>query len=295
MSKNDSLPRRTLEELIQIHRLEPAIANLVVEGPSDQDLFDWFLSKAGVSAVVYPIESFDVDPGYVLSLELDDNNRGRVIALARMLSERLPQAARCHCVVDKDVDEYIEHSHEYPRLSRTDFTCMEMYTYDPSVLGKFFTLQVRRLKATADDVLNAMTPALVDLFILRLASRRRAWTISMIEWHRLLKLTGNIVALDFVTFTTRCLTKSGMTAIAKEFDDEIARVRMLIGEERREFIHGHDFTTMLAWYLRQHKGCGRLNVDELQRALYTAVEFEEIRQTSLFQEVLEALRTQQPA
>ena len=82
------IPKRTLQELAAIHRREPTCRDVIVEGPSDRSLIDWFLSESRVNgATVYDIGSFEVDKALVLARGLEDNGKGRVITFAYELEK----------------------------------------------------------------------------------------------------------------------------------------------------------------------------------------------------------------
>ncbi len=281
-TKSATLPKRTLEELVQIHKLEPTTADLVVEGPSDQDLLEWFCHRQELDVVVYTIDSFEVGAAAVLELGLEDNNRGRVVSLAKAAAELMPSSAKILCVVDKDFDDLIETPHTYPTLVKTDYSSMEMYAFNESALGKFLTLQVRKLKKVAQKILDDLAPVLRQLFACRLANKLTSLGLSAVEWHKLLKIKASGVTFDVATFCKRSLQKSGQTDHADKFETARAQAFVRLVGDVRNFINGHDFTVMLAWYLKHHSGCGRRDETEVQRQLYTALEHTELSAAPLF-------------
>ena len=88
MSQPRPLPRRTLQELHAIHRFNEHLRDVIVEGISDKAIIEWFLEASGKENFeVYEVSSFEVDPQVVLSYGFQDNNRGRVIAIAYHLAK----------------------------------------------------------------------------------------------------------------------------------------------------------------------------------------------------------------
>ncbi|HEY6331243.1 MAG TPA: hypothetical protein VI756_18090, partial [Blastocatellia bacterium] len=141
--KERSRPRapesRRVEELIVRYKLEPTLNDVYVEGPADARLIDWFLSENDLEDVaVYDISTVHLPAETLLERGLPDNNKGRVIALAEMLEPHISQrTGQTTCVVDQDLDIVLEKTREHELLVLTDYTCLEMYSYDVDSLNKF--------------------------------------------------------------------------------------------------------------------------------------------------------------
>ncbi len=124
MPGQNQLPRRTLEELVVIHSVEPDIHDVIVEGASDQNIVEWFLLENGrTKSAVYEVGLFEIDPDAVKSLGLQDNNKGRVITIADAVAKLCGKNPRITCVADRDLDKVLETEHNFPSLLITDYAC----------------------------------------------------------------------------------------------------------------------------------------------------------------------------
>src|SRR5436309_32108 len=127
-------PRRTVQELLTLHELNPDLSDVFTEGPSDRGLIRWFLDDLELrSVVVYDISVVDLPPDQLVELGQENNNRGRVIALA-LLCAMLTQS-QLACVIDIDLDLLLGRNvPNTPLLLTTDYSCMEMYACNTKVL-----------------------------------------------------------------------------------------------------------------------------------------------------------------
>src|SRR5450432_1487323 len=122
MRPNSVLPRRNLRELTAIHKLEPSTHDVVVEGMRDRALIEWFLTENGrKDFVVYEINLFEIAPEWIFARRLEDNNRGRVITMAQILSAELPASASLTLIADRDFDFALNIEHVCRLLLLTDY------------------------------------------------------------------------------------------------------------------------------------------------------------------------------
>jgi len=85
--------RRKLDEIIARYDLNPSFCDVYVEGDSDRGILESFFEDLGnLEVVVYDIDTVEIPSAVLRELGLENNNRGRVIALARALYERLERS-----------------------------------------------------------------------------------------------------------------------------------------------------------------------------------------------------------
>ena len=150
--------KRTIAELIARYQLEPTLRDIYVEGELDKGVFNWSLGADERSrATIYEISTVEMPTEEILRLGLHDNNRGRVITLAHILGQHLPHnSAQITCVVDTDLDSILGVEHRHDFLLLTDYTCLEMYLYNPHTIHKFLQVAIHNFPKPAEVVLQEL-------------------------------------------------------------------------------------------------------------------------------------------
>ncbi len=291
MPAQTQLPRRTLEELVAIHSVERDIHDVIVEGPSDQNIVEWFLSENGrTNCAVYEVGLFQVDPHDVLSLGLEDNNRGRVISVADTIDKRCGQNSRVTCVADRDFDEVLETEHNYRSLLITDYACMLMYTFNRKVLSKYIRFRLRGFKKSANQVIREISEALQILFAVRLAKHVLRLGLKTVKWQDCCSLQGAGVELDTGEYLDRYVDKNSQRRSRDQIATQIQECRRWMTFDPRLQIKGHDFIAILIWYISQHPGFGafaRRTDETVESELFSCLEIRDLAIEGLFQDLLE--------
>jgi hypothetical protein len=92
------------------------------------------------------------------------SNRSRVIALARTLADNVATIQnQVAFIIDRDLDDYFGNPWSFPSLFPTDYTSLDMYLFEQSVIEKFLYFAVRT------SGLN------VDTFVEHLGTITRRW------------------------------------------------------------------------------------------------------------------------
>jgi len=290
MPEKNQLPRRTLEELVVIHSVERDIHDVIVEGASDQNIVEWFLLENGrTKTAVYEVGLFEIDPGVVKSLGLQDNNKGRVITIADAIAKRCGKNPRITCVADRDLDKVLETKHDFPSLLITDYACMLMYTFNRRVLGKYIRFRLRGFKKTATQVIREISEALQVLFAVRLAKHVLSLGLRTVKWQDCCTLESIGVELDADEYLKRYLNKNSQHHGRDEIATQIQECRRWMTFDPRLQIRGHDFIAMLIWYVSHHPGFGafaRRTEDSVEDELFSCYDLKDLATESLFQALL---------
>lgn len=291
MKKEKDLPKRTAQELVALHRQEPKIHDIVVEGLSDKGLLEWFVSENGKeNTTVYEISSFEVDHQEVQKRQLENNNRGRVISLAYMLHDQEPEI-RVTLVADRDFDTILDVRRNCPLLLETDYCSLELYAFDPRVLRKFLSLNVGKpFPKSASAVIAEISAPLEELFLVRLANFQLQWNLQSVSWEKSCKLTNAGMSLSLNDYLTRYLNKNRRASQRKQILAMIQRWRKKMGAEPRHQINGHDMTQMLSWYIAEHRGFSRLDDAVLTRSLLSCIELETWGGYPMFKALLQRIQ-----
>ncbi|MFZ3210020.1 MAG: hypothetical protein WA188_00755 [Terriglobales bacterium] len=289
--QNTVLPRRTLQELAAIYKLERTTRDVIVEGGGDKCLIEWFLGDNDVeNVVVYEISSFQIDAQAVRKWGGENNNRGRVISLACEMEATVGDRIYLTCIADTDLDTILENRHNCKLLLLTDYTCMEMYAFNPTVLNKYLKLNHGHFPKPAKTVLAEITPALEQLFLARIVNFMLDLNLEAVAFERSCELRTDGVHLDVRDYVGRYLSKNRKASGIGGFLSEMSKYEKRLTSDPRNQIQGHDFLNLLSWYIAQHKGFSRLQEEMLQRPLFTAAaESARLRAEPLFEALLSRL------
>lgn len=284
------LPLSTIEELATLLDYEPDVREILVEGSTDRSFVEWFLAESDLDSVgVSEIEEIEVDPGTVLGFGYLDNNKGRVLTTARLLETLCAEGIkRISCIVDGDFDHLSGTTYPCSSLLFTDYSCLEMYAFNPKVLGKVLTLNLNNFPKNAEVVLAAITPPLEDMFLYRMANHNLRLGLSFrnLRFTRFCKVKNGGAILLEEKFINQLLISGASVGRREEFLREVARCRLLKKDNPRFQINGHDFIHLLAWFIRQHRGARKLDGERLGELLMASIEFGDIRIENLFSQLV---------
>jgi len=249
------IERRGIAELVAMYELEPQLRDVYVEGTFDKALVEWMLYESHVRmAVVREIDSIDVPPVLPQKYGYQANNRGRVMTLARELESALDEkTSSATCLMDADFDLVLGKKHAWRMLLSTDYSSMELYFFNVHTMAKFLTLVIQGFPKSAEKAISEIQAALTDIFAIRLALYNRGWAIPMISFERCCELSEDGVQFDSTECINRLLNAGNHFAHRAEFLREFAECRKTLTGDPRRHIHGHDFLSLLSWYIRQHK------------------------------------------
>lgn len=208
--------KRILEELVMRYRLHPDLCDIYVEGESDRRLVQWFLQANKNAAIVYGISDIDVPAQVLLDGGLRDNNRARVIFLARHLESMLGVQVRVVCIADADYDHFLEITHTEALLLITDYTSIEMYCFDAGRVQKALHLFGCKTGRSGGEVMATITPLLKKMFFIRVVNQLLAYELHWISVDRCCRLVGDTIDFDLVEFQNRYFNTRGLNEIQKQ-------------------------------------------------------------------------------
>jgi hypothetical protein len=284
------MDRRTVEELLVRYELEPGLHDVFVEGTRDAALIEWVAAELGLRDVVaYDIGTVSVPPALVSAHAAENNNRGRVIALARELelgaSNDLYNTVVC--VVDGDLD-YFENVLPAGRLLVvTDGTAMELYLYDETTLRKFTQLVLGRSHGRISSCLPAIQGVLQSLFAVRVAAKRLGVALALVDFVPSCRVNGAVVAFDLKHFVGRYIRRQEYARRHDEFLAEVVRVQGSMTQHPLVTVHGHDFVSVLHWYMKSVARIGTMPPEaQFAPALFGCIDIGVLRQSRLGSELV---------
>jgi hypothetical protein len=254
MKKLAELPRRTIEELALRYKLEPSMRDVFVEGQSDQAVIRWFIDTCcsdSASVAVITIDEIDVTHDVLDNYGLTSGNRSEVVALCLELESKFGNKLTAITgVVDLDVYSILDGDHECSILLKSDFSCIEMYLFSGKCLAKMLKLAFPKVKFSAKDVSERLSPILRDLFLTRAANQSLEMDAKWIPFDSFICVKGGNIEFRLEEFHRHYLQKGGVWDRRKEFSTEIETLGGKLPDDFRFAAHGHDAVCLLGHFLR---------------------------------------------
>ncbi|MFR0688719.1 hypothetical protein ACLUTX_04960 [Enterobacterales bacterium AE_CKDN230030158-1A_HGKHYDSX7] len=248
------IPRRSIEELLVRHQFEPGLKDVYVEGVFDKEvLTSCFQANSRSDYIVYEVDGIEV-PGDVLrKYGLTDGNKQRVIALAKELST-LEGDKSYRCIVDKDLDSWLNAVENVPRLKWTEHASLELYFYTRRIVSDLLVSSGRARIADLDAFMDSLVLALKKIFAMRLADKNLDWKMEWVDPYKDLSISGSGLLLDYVAYSARILSKNKHMAERTTFDAETIKWEAMLVGDPRSYIRGHDLVDLMAWSIKEFKG-----------------------------------------
>jgi hypothetical protein len=289
---------RSLDELITRYDLEPELCcDIYVEGNTDKHLIEWFLEKEGYQYfAIYEINTVYVPKQKLCVMELDNNNRSRVIALALEMQNQLSVTPlHLTCIADKDFDELFKRHDECECLLFTDYSSIEMYLFKETVINKFLHLVVRLSKIQARDIINNLSPILEELFLIRATNEALKWGMEWLPFDtkNCIKLNQDKINIEFkgTVFIEKYLSKNSKLSQKSVFMNKLEELKLQSDSltEKRLKIRGHDFIDVLHWYIIKRftaKKKAFSHKDTIGTSLLGCIEVTDLKSEKLFRHLL---------
>lgn len=247
-----NIPRRSIEELLSRYDMEPTLKDMYVEGVFDKEILSQIKTKHQ-DTIIYEIDTVDVPAQILEKLGLTSGNKQRVIALASELAQ-IQGRPNYICLVDKDMDHWLDEIQQIPRLKWTEYTSIELYFFSKDVIDQVITVLGRAKIHDSHAYLESITEALKSIYALRLTDRSLKLSLLHLELNKHLKITNGLVSFDSAEYSRRWLAKSNKLSVLKEFISTSQTWREKLNEDPRICIRGHDFIDLLAWSIKALKG-----------------------------------------
>jgi Protein of unknown function (DUF4435) len=262
---------RPLNEVIERHSLNPDFCDVYVEGTTDRGLLERFFEESGrIDVAVYEIDTIEIPSSVVRDFDLENNNRGRVIALARLLYEKFGTVPQVTGVVDADLGYALDEYESCPLVLMTDYTSMEMYFFDTTSLKRFIRCGCPSVRITAEALLQTITPILEKLFIARIVNRVLDWRLKAVSLSKSCEFAKDPlrITLDWNHYLKRYLGKNNRLRQAADFAKVFKKwEKKMSSIDLRRRIHGHDFLDIVAWCCSNFKAAAELGSGDVAGAM----------------------------
>lgn len=286
--------RQPLNSLVDKYQVEPELRNIYVEGSTDKKLLEWFLREKGQrDFVIYEIEMVEIPAEKLLELGVSNNNKGRVIALALELERRLSELPPyLTCIADRDFDVLFGKEYECELLLFTDYSSMEMYLWNETILNKFLTLGLGSSGVSAEGVLSKLVPVLEEVFLIRATNEALNLNMEWLDFTKCCEISKSEIVFKGDEFINKYLNKNSQMANKQIFLEKLQQLRSAEVLEPRSKIRGHDFIDLLCWYIKHQLAKNRKELhrrDIVANNLLMGVDADRLATENLFQGLLARL------
>lgn len=289
--------RRRLDEVVTLYDVEPPISgDIYVEGPFDKRLLEWLFHCVGRPRNnIYEIDTVDVPDDVVENFGLPTgSNRSRVIALARTLAQAIPSIAdRVAFAIDRDLDDYFGTTWTCPSLFSTDYTSLDVYLFEESVIERYLFFAIRTSGLRVGRFMESLATLLTELFLIRLTNASLSMNLRRVGFERSCSVTADgYLILDTNNYLCRYLGANGQTKRLEEFKGEMAQQKECLPSDPRLRMHGHDLKNALYHFSQESRGARVFNSEaSLEAALLMALDAEKLLQREFISNILQWART----
>jgi hypothetical protein len=275
-----------LAELAFLYDRHPEQCDVYVEGTFDKGILTWFLRKYGLQSVcIYTIDSIEIPDGKIISAGRKANNRERTVFLSHFLSRQ--KAKRATCLVDADFAHLRQEKVTTKLLLLTDYSCMEMYLFTEESISKFLTLCCHRGDWPVVTIMDSLSSVLQELFVYRFANDELNWEMAWLDGCTCMQVNGWQIVFNIDEFVTRFLHKNKRGKAMQKFLKALEPVRKTFKSDPRYQMHGHDFISSLAWYIRAKGITGRKATPEsVLLCLTMSANYQQLAQEPMFKNLV---------
>lgn len=247
-------PQWTVDDLVTRYDLEPDLRDVFVEGCFDQDVLQACFKSAGdYQRVCYPIDSVAVPNTVLKRYDLTEGNKQRVMALALELNAEVENAS-CICLVDSDLDLWINSELTAQYLVRTKYTSLDLYFFSEELLKRLLITSGKAKITDWASFFESFASMLKDLYALRLADKELGFCLKWTSWAKCLEKKSTTVELNVTEYSNRLLLANSHGKDVEKFTKCFRVWREKLTIDPRLCIRGHDFIEAISWVIGKFGG-----------------------------------------
>jgi hypothetical protein len=282
------IPMRTMDEVELRYTLEPSLRDVYVEGESDSSLMEWYFQECGIDSVsIICSRDVEVDVSQVLKLGCEDNNRGRLLYIAKYIKDHVPHfCAGLTFILDLDLQTYLPIDCECQYVRYTDFCCMQAYLFEESIFRKFIGIGCNRKQTPVNTLMDSISDCIQVLFAGRLANKKLGWGLKAVGFCKCLQLHNYKLSLSFDEYWNRYLSSNRRLSSKPQFIETVNIFKNKFGSEKRMQMNGHDLMDCIAWVVRQLGSRSQIaHPLNIYRSLLLCINVSYLAKYSLFKEL----------
>lgn len=266
------LPRRTIEDIKTRYFVEPTLRDVYVEGYFDKlVLSSWCEKNAEKPFVPYEIDSIEIPFDILEKHGLTEGNKQRVIALAKELEEL--ECDNYRCLVDKDLDHWLNTIECIPKLIWTDFSSLEMYFFSEQLIRRILVDISNTKIINWNEFYTSFTSILKQLYCIKLCDNLLNINGSWCDIKKSLKSSKSTLVFDHLGYINKNLISFGKASIYDDFINLFEEWIAKLNCDPRLCIRGHDFVELMSRSIKEYKGLNNFQEAEaLQRILLAFID-----------------------
>jgi hypothetical protein len=241
-----AVPQIEPSELVTKYTRHPELIDIFVEGEFDKDFLLSYLEPQGKNpnATIIPIDYINIKS------ECGNSNKEAVISLAKLIGNELKWIdINSIFIVDADGDRINNRLHQNNYLHYTDFTCMEMYFYNPTTLKRFLSFTCNLSDKDREEFVFLAEVILPHLFTARLVSEKFNLKSSIPSFSTGLKTKGDLNTFIADKYLTNLLSAAKNTKDQTKIKSDFLEIYKSLPADLRHKANGHDFISLLFEFL----------------------------------------------
>lgn len=206
----------------------------------------------------------------------------------------MPAPPAVTCVADRDYDVVLGRQYDSPFLLFMDHCCMEMYCFNSDVLDGLLRSVAPSFPKDGETVMAGLTPLLHRLFAIRATNIDLQLGLKWLDsFEKSCSIKGHSIEFNEDDFVTRYLGKNAQLETKQRFIQRLGEISAKLKGDRRMFIRGHDFSSVLAWYLREHssKTSPFFKPQILEQFLIALIDHARLPDSHFFRDLLARVRS----
>lgn len=260
--------RWKISELLVKFELEPTLCDIFVEGAFDQEIVSrCFEFTNNAHKVVYAIDSVEVPDTLLMSHNLTDGNKQRVLALAKELST-IKEDCSYKCMVDKDLDHWLNNVEDIKRLVWTEYCSIDLYFFKEEILQDILVTTSKAKISNWSIYIKSLIKTFRIIFIIRLVDRKLSLNMKWIDLSKYLSKHENQIIFNDKDYITRLLNKNSFNDKKEAFNNEIKIWEARLTGDPRLYCRGHDLISLLSWTIEKFHGVKGFDSDAAIERLF---------------------------
>lgn len=247
------ISRWSIEELQARYSLEPELNDIFVEGQYDKEILSLVFANSPRRETFYEIDVVEVPSSLLNELNLTSGNKQRVIALAHKF-EHLESTCKVRCLVDRDMDHWFDQAIETRRLKWSLFCSIESHFITKELIRDIVIITAGARVDDFDSLSESLLLTLRQLYSLRLADKSLDLNLRWLPTKKYFSRNEQRVIFDKERYVSAVLDCNSQRRRQSEFWKATEKWQDVFQCDVRLAAHGHDYTKLLAWVIKEFRG-----------------------------------------
>lgn len=289
--ESTAVEKRSLTELLTLYSLEPELADIYVEGPSDKCLINRYLKKHDKIINIVEINDIDFSELYEIKPELKSNCKNKVVELSNQLEDNFSDSLKSvMCIADRDFDNFLNKIVTNSYLHYTDLSSIEMYFFNENSLNIFFKDILHNFPFSSGNIIETLQPILNQIFNIKLALINvfgDSFDVNDFDFKKLVIIDKESGVINFnpTDYIFRYLNSKKLMAHKNAVDEQFAKLSEINPHSIELKIRGHDFMYLFFLYVDKIKNHIKLSFETLERVAFVCVDLDFINEQNLFRTI----------